>query len=414
MKKILLVTFMVFAAIFIISCSGDEGGPSNEAGASCQNEGEETCSQDYSQILICQDSSWQAKKACKLNFGQYCRQTAGGAFSCTDSGDSGNSTEPTTDPTDSTDDETSDSTDTEPNDTDPTNPTDDTEPVDDSENPADDTDPTDPTDDTDNEPEEPVVQDLETCADIFECMAQCTDTACNNKCYKRGKTQAQNDYFERNQMCPTYTELDDLKHCQELYVKCGIKGDESYGTPYGHAVINGSFPQIHEAGTNSFAQGTFTNSFVTGNFGSNGNIPDPTAPSDASFSIAYLNQAGTLLILHQTYNSNAVTGKTPDVIFIIDAHSPGTYSVGLGNKDNIQMYVSENTENEADACDHGFGYGYLELSGAGLTETYTPGANTINIKGEVDIYSYKNAPMYIGSSNTGDITNTNLVACQPK
>ena len=78
------------------------------------------------------------------------------------------------------------------------------------------------------------------------------------------------------------------------------------------------------------------------------------------------------------------------------------------------MYVSENTDNEANACDHGFGYGYLELSGAGLAETYITGSNTINIKGEVDIYSYKNAPMYIGSSNTGDITNTNLVACQPK
>ena len=78
------------------------------------------------------------------------------------------------------------------------------------------------------------------------------------------------------------------------------------------------------------------------------------------------------------------------------------------------MIVSENVENEADACDHAFGYGFVEISGTGLTETYSAGAYTINIQGEVNLYSFKNAPMYVGPSNTGDITNENLVACEPK
>ena len=426
MKKILFAALMILAVIFVVSCSGDEATASNEAGASCSPEGMEACSQDYSQILICQDSAWQTKKTCNLNFGEYCRETVSGSYSCTDSGsnnsnDSGENTDPTDDITDPTD--------TEPNDNEPTDnePEDNTEPADDNE-PDDITDPTEdgePNDDDSNvEPDdsESVVHDLETCADIVKCQSECDSANCNSECYKRGTNDAQNDFYERNQVCPTYTEINDLKHCQELYVKCGTKGDESYTSPYGygngyaygHAVINGSFSHIHEAGTTSFSQGTFIDTFVTGNFGSNGNIPDPTAPSDASFSVAFLNQTGNMLILRQTYNSNTVTGKTPDVIFVIDAHSPGTYSVGMGIKDNVTMYVSENTDNEANACDHAFGYGFVELSGTGLTETYPTGAYTINIQGEVDLYSYKNAPMYVGSSNTGDITNENLVACQPK
>ena len=264
-------------------------------------------------------------------------------------------------------------------------------------------------DDTDTEP---VVKDLETCRDIFQCQKNCDSTECNNECYNRGVVEAQNDFYERTQKCPTYTEIDDLRQCQQLYIKCGIPGDESYGAPYGHAVITGSFPHIYEAGISSFSVGTFISTFVNGNFGSNGNIPDPT--SDDSFSVAFLNQAGDSIILRQTYNSNSESGKTPDVIFVIYAHSPGTYSVGLGNKDNVQMIVSENVESEADACDHAFGYGFVEISGTGLTETYSAGAYTINIQGEVDLYSYKNAPMYVGSSNTGDITNENHVACEPK
>ncbi|MBR6421178.1 hypothetical protein IKS86_00495 [bacterium] len=405
MKKLLFAAFIVLAMIFVVSCSEDE--ISDALGGSCQNEGAETCSADSSQILICQNFSWQAKKDCNLNFGQYCRQTASGSYSCTDSGNS------TTDPTNPTNDDTTDPTEPESNDND--QPTD-TEPAD-----NDQTTDTEPVDDTDTETEndddtdteqadtEPVVKDLETCRDIFQCQKNCDSIECNNECYNRGVVEAQNDFYERNQKCPTYTEIDDLRRCQQLYIKCGIPGDESYGAPYGHAVITGSFPHIHEAGTTSFSSGTFTGTVVNGNFGSNGNIPDPT--SDDSFSVAFLNQAGDSIILRQTYNS---TGKTPDVFFVIDAHSPGTYSVGLNNKDNVQMIVSENVENEADACDHAFGYGFVEISGTGLTETYSAGAYTINIQGEVNLYSFKNAPMYVGPSNTGDITNENLVACEPK
>lgn len=411
MKKILFAAFIVLAAVFAVSCAGEDE-ITSAIGGSCSEEGAETCSSDSSQILICRDLSWQSKKSCNLNFGQYCRQTASGAYSCTDSGsndaaDSGSDNSDTSEDLPDTSDTNTDEVDTD-NDTNT-----DSEPNEEDPETDDETDTEENDDDTDSEPEDDTP--IETCAGIVECQAQCESANCSSQCYARGTAEAQNDIYERNQMCPGYTEIEDLIHCQELYIKCGKKGDESFETPYGHAIINGSFAHVHEAGLTSFSEGTYISTFVTGNFGSNGNIPDATAQSDASFAFAQLNTNGDLIILHQAYDSNSGSGKTPDVIFVIDAHAPGTYLVGLGSKDNVNMYVSESTSNEDDACDHAFGYGYVELSGTALTETYTTGAYTVTIKGEVDLYSYKNAPMYVGTeTGTGDITNSNLKACQKK
>ena len=414
MKKILFAVFMVLAAVFAVSCSGEDE-IASAVGGSCSAEGAETCSADGAQILICQSLSWQTKKSCNLNFGQYCRQTASGSYSCTDSGSSSDPADSGNDNSDTSSEDLPDTSDTDTDTDEPDTATEETdnEPNEEDTETDEDTDTEENDDDTDSEPEDNTP--IETCAGIVECQDQCDSANCSSNCYARGSADAQNDIYERNQKCPTYTEIDDLKRCQELYVKCGRKGDESFDTPYGHAIINGSFVHLHEAGLTNFSEGTYISTFVTGNFGSNGNIPDATAPSDASFAFAQLTTDSSLILLRQTYNSNAVSGKTPDVLFVIDAHAPGTYLVGLGKNDNVNMYVSENVDNEADACDHAFGYGYVELSGTALTETYTTGAYTITIKGEVDLYSYKNAPMYVGTtSNNGDITSDKVIACQKK
>ncbi|MBO7126998.1 hypothetical protein J6W78_05595 [bacterium] len=406
MKKILFAAFMVFAAFFIVSCAGEDE-IANAIGKSCAVEGEEICSDDNSQILICRDFSWQMKKSCNLNFGQYCRQTASGSFSCTDSG---NSTEPTNEPTETEPTEQEP----EPEDNEPTDP----EPSDNEPNdnePAD-NEPTDP-EPSDNEPSdddtepandndtEPVVKDLETCTDIAKCRKDCDTSSCRTECYNRGTDEAQNDYDEATQKCMTYTELDDLKKCLELRLKCGTPGDESYALPYGHAVINGSFSYINDPATTSFSQGTFIGTFVNGIFGSNGNIPDAT--SNATFSYAEVSTNGKYLVLNQGYDSSE-ENKTPYVGLIIEATAPGTYLVGVDSKSKIEMDVYEPVSSTS-ICYHAFGYGYLELDGTALTDTYSIGAGTITVKGEVDLYSYKNAPMY-----NGDITNTDVVACQPK
>lgn len=410
MKKILFAAFIVLAAVFAVSCAGEDE-ITSAIGGSCSEEGAETCSSDSSQILICRDLSWQSKKSCNLNFGQYCRQTASGSYSCTDSGNSSDPADSGSDNSD-TSEELPDTSDTDTDEADTAAETD-NEPNEEDTETDEDTDIEENDDDTDSEPEGDTP--IETCAGIVECQNQCDSPNCSSNCYARGTAEAQNDIYERNQKCPSYTEFEDLKHCQELYVKCGQKGDESFETPYGHAIINGSFAHIHEAGTSNFSTGTYISTFVTGNFGSNGNIPDATAQSDASFAFAQLNTNGDLIILRQVYDSTSGSGKTPYVTFLIDAHAPGTYLVGLGKNDNVNMYVSENAATAADQCDHAFGYGYVELSGTALTETYTTGAYTITIKGEVDLYSYKNAPMYVGqTSNNGDITSDTVIACPKK
>lgn len=397
MKKILFAAFMIFAAFFIVSCSGEDE-IANALGKSCAVEGEETCSDDNSQILVCRDLSWQTKKSCNLSFGQYCRLTDSGSYSCTDSG---NTTEPTAEPTETEPTE-PESDDSEPTDSEPTEPeSNDSEPEDNE--PVDDTD----TDtENDNDTDEPVVQDLETCADIAKCRKNCDTGTCRTECYKRGTDEAKNDFDEVNQKCLTYTELEDLKHCQELSLKCGVPGDESYASPYGHAILNGSFSYINDPATTSFSEDTIVKSaFVIGNFGSNGNIPDAT--STATFSYAELSKNAKYLVLNQVYNSNVEQDKTPYVALTIEATAPGTYLVGVDSKSKIEMDVYEPTTDSI--CYHAFGYGYLELDGTALSEPYSIGAGTITVKGEVDLYSFKNAPMY-----NGDITSSNIVACQPK
>lgn len=399
MKKVLFAAFMVSAVFFIASCAGEDE-IANALGKSCDVEGEEICSDDNSQILICRDLSWQTKKSCNLNFGQYCRLTAGGSYSCTDSGNTTEPTEPTSEPTETepTEQEPEDN---EPAETEPTEPeTNDNEPED-NEPVNDDTEP-----ENDNDTE-PVVKDLETCTDIAKCRKDCDTSSCRTECYNRGTDEAQNDYDEANQKCMTYTELEDLKKCLELRLKCGTPGDESYALPYGHAIVNGSFSYINDPATSSFSDDTIIkNAFVIGNFGSNGNIPDAT--STATFSYAEVSENGKYLVLNQVYNSNVESNKTPYVGLIIDASAPGTYLVGVDSKSKIEMDVYEPVSSTS-ICYHAFGYGYLEIDGTALAETYSIGAGTITVKGEVDLYSYKNAPMY-----NGDITSTDVVACQPK
>ncbi len=397
MKKVLFAAFMVSAVFFIASCAGEDE-IANALGKSCDVEGEEICSDDNSQILICRDLSWQTKKSCNLSFGQYCRLTAGGSYSCTDSGNTTEPTEPTSEPTETepTEQEPEDN---EPAETEPTEPeTNDNEPED-NEPVNDDTEP-----ENDNDTE-PVVKDLETCTDIAKCRKDCDTSSCRTECYNRGTDEAQNDYDEANQKCMTYTELEDLKKCLELRLKCGTPGDESYALPYGHAVINGSFSYINDPATTSFSQGTFIGTFVNGIFGSNGNIPDAT--SNATFSYAEVSTNGKYLVLNQGYDSSE-ENKTPYVGLIIEATAPGTYLVGVDSKSKIEMDVYEPVSSTS-ICYHAFGYGYLEIDGTALAETYSIGAGTITVKGEVDLYSYKNAPMY-----NGDITSTDVVACQPK
>ena len=412
MKKLLLATVAVFAIFFVVSCSGDEeSGSSVAAGGSCSVEGEESCSSDASQILVCSSSSWQAKKTCNLNFGQYCRQTASGSYSCTDT-DNGNTTDPTSESTEPTETEPAD--DTEPaNDSDPTDnidPTDDTEPVDDSE-PADDTEPADDseTPDLDCIPyEQEDDSPIETCAAVIECRDQCAGkcdgATCLHDCFNRGTTQAQND-FVNWQSCLSEYEYGEV--CINAITACGEVGDMTYGLPYGHAIIDGNFEYILVP--NEDLDGKYIDGyFVSGNFGTSGNIIAPSSGTNGTY--AYAMTKDNVISLIQDYKNQSAK-LNPYVSINIKASTPGTYSVGLGN-DKIKIFINDwDYATDDVTCNHAFGYGYVEIEGSALAETYESGAKTLKIKGEVDLYSFKNAPMYVTDDGGHDISSTSMPAC---
>ena len=93
MKKLLAI-LTLFSLFFLISCAKDEDDGA-AVGGFCLTSGEETCSTDSSEILVCKDSLWESKKSCRTYLGEYCRQTASGSYSCTetDIADSGDSSE---------------------------------------------------------------------------------------------------------------------------------------------------------------------------------------------------------------------------------------------------------------------------------------------------------------------------------
>lgn len=93
---------------------------------------------------------------------------------------------------------------------------------------------------------------------------------------------------------------------------------------------------------------------------------------------------------------------------VITATEPGTYTVGLGSNDKVSIFINEIGSNGEIACTHAFGFGSITIAAIG----YTPGATTISIsESEIDLFSYKNAPMYIGKDISDD---EDWKACEPK
>ena len=431
MKKILLFVFAFFAAVLIVSCS-DESEETNELGGSCAVEGEESCSGDNSQILVCSSSSWQAKKTCNINFGQYCRQTASGAYSCTDSGSSSNSgdsgnnnnnndnnSDSNSNNNDSTDSNQNDndSTEPEPNDNDQDNNTD---PADDADSndtePNNDSDTTDPTpNDNDNDQQENPQSTLPApgdCANIINCMDSCgeNDSTCQQNCYNNGTTAGKNQFSawqtcNENNSCEYY--YDCLwENCRDEEAICGLAGDTvNYKIPYGKATIHGTFTYLHDENEEDvFISNCVEGGFVTGSFGNNFNLIDSSKTPLAYAKLLSNPNDSTdkYIVLFQGHNDT--TTDKPVVRMFIKATTSGSYVFGLGDfsTEKIRLYITENDG----SCDHAFGYGAVTISAI----SYTPGNTTITVDDVVDLYSYKAMPYYGGNIADGE----DLIACQPK
>ena len=81
MKKNILLLLIAVFTLFISAC-GDNNEEGIAAGDSCSSEGLEICSDDGSELLLCQDSAWVLKKQCNISIGKRCKQNSAGVFGC--------------------------------------------------------------------------------------------------------------------------------------------------------------------------------------------------------------------------------------------------------------------------------------------------------------------------------------------
>ena len=433
MKKAVIISLMIFAMFSLVSCS-DDTEDYIEAGGSCSTAGTESCSKDGSQILICIDSSWQIKRTCNVNFGQYCNQAANGSLTCSsadnsssssdDSYNSGNSGDnnnnnggDSTDNGDSGNDEEDNST----NDSDSTDDGGNSANDEDSNNSGNDSDTNNnnndndnDTDTNDNDSSDSSTQLLAPgdCADIMSCMNTCgeNDSTCQQNCYNNGTTAGKNQFYawqtcNEDNSCGYYYDCVRNK-CRDEDSLCGLAGDTAnYKIPYGKVIVNGTFKYLHDENeADVYVSNCIEGGFASGTFGNNANIVD-TSKYPLAYAQLVTNPEDSTdkrIILFQGHNDTTATA--PIVRMLIKTTTAGTYTFGLGEfkEEKVRLFVSE----QDGSCDHAFGYGSVTLSAI----NYTPGNTTITVNGEIDLYSYKAMPYY-----GGDISdNEYWIACPAK
>jgi len=85
MKKLCFVAALFCTLLFLAACGGKSGKNEDKtaiSGNPCQTDGEESCSVNGAEILVCQESLWQTKESCELDFGEHCRKLQDGSYSC--------------------------------------------------------------------------------------------------------------------------------------------------------------------------------------------------------------------------------------------------------------------------------------------------------------------------------------------
>ncbi len=444
MKRFLSAALLILAMFFVVSC-GDSEDESNQLGGSCSLEGAESCSGDGALILVCNDSTWQTKKSCNLNFGQYCRQTADGSYSCTDSGNGGNGDGGNgggnndggngggdnggendggdTDTTPESDD--NDTTDSEPNDNEPA---DDNEPNDNDSGQSDNESANDndsgdndsaPDNDSDNEQLGPVNPDLPApgdCANIMKCMNSCesTDTDCPQNCLNNGTIDGKaqyNDLFTcgNNQSCKNdegaYPNDCLWNKCRNEYVICGGAGDTlKYKVPYGKVTINGTFNYLHNGDEEESVYSTHVieGGFITGSFGNYESTLTNLIDEDAT-PFAYASLEDGNIMLYQKHNTDTAS---PLIMMLVEATEPGTYTFGLSDLNRI--FIVDMTGGTLN-CSHALGYGPVNITAI----SHELGDTTISLNGEIELYSLKAAPYFGGDASNEPVSNL-WKACEPK
>lgn len=368
MKKILFAVFMVITMVFVVSCSEDE--LSDAIGGSCDVEGAESCSDDASQIIVCSNYTWQTKKVCNQNFGEYCRLTSSGSYSC--KGSSNN---------DSTDTESGDNTDSElpdstPEDTD-TDTNTDTDTATDTDTNTDTDTATDTDTDTDSDSDTSTDTDSNTDTDTGDTDV-CTD--CDGSGLKITGTVT---LFHPSAVPnpSTYTGLGGVQDASEYFPPCETSvtlGDKSV---YGTLTVNLNTKHIASAAEmDALTQITGTETFIQVKHSVSGTMGSAAFPKNQSgitmsyYSTSTDSETGTTETNLFIDDMDLINGNLSDIAAVrifcsADQVTSGVKKIGPFNNDDCVFFVLDFGTETKDACWYALGVSDPDIVNDGLTFT---------------------------------------------
>ncbi len=357
MKKFWMISMLLIAALFVISCGeggDDEGGEGGNT--ACTEQGAFRCNGDM--LQKCDQEAWKNFENCE---GKTCNAETG---KCEEKGgnDSGDTTPDNGDTTPDNGDTTPDNGDTVP----------------------------------------PSGDAMQACADIYQCFAQCQDNACAQACVDNGDPAGQELFMTMyncwSNNCASAEDFTSCakENCLNETEACGLsfgeEGNAAYPAPYGHLDININSTYILTNETQIDQSMVNMSYFATGTFGTNGS----TQPMGAQGAYYYAALDQNAVQIAQTpFANNGQTTLNPAVFLVIGADvAPGNVTVGLTQDDAAQLFVVDLNGNNI-SCYHAFGVGTLTVN----TMNVAAGAagNIAIVGSQIEIYSTENAPMYGGN-----------------
>ena len=386
MKKFWMISILLIAALFIISCGGDEedngtdnngtgGNGTGDNGTGDCTDGQFRCKGSYSQT--CDGGKWINFEECTdakpCNAEGKCAPANNGGNDTGDSGDTGNGGSDTGD-----------------------------------------------SGDTGN-------GGNDTCAEIFTCIQNNScyidDEACTGQCIENGSADGQN---KANTMiscfltkCGNATSQEEFntclnEQCANEIQECGLGGgsggaepaDNSYANPYGSATLNFSTQYIYIDKNDSSQEGMVA-IFADGAIGNNSSFKLQPDNADGGGSYAfYVAQQGILAVVQspcyaQTQNGQQVCMPGDfriEMQFDPNATAVGSFGIGAENQSDVFMAVWDKANpNDEEDCLHAIGVGTGNIT---VADNLTAGGNgsALAFTGNVTFYSPKNFKDY------GDVT----------
>lgn len=359
MKKFWMISMLLIAALFVVSCGdGEEGGEGgNDA---CTEQGALRCSGDM--VQKCDQEVWKNFENC-ADAGKTCN-----AGKCEAAGDNGDTTP-------------DDGSDTAPDNGDTT------------------------PDDGDTAPAAGL-----NCGEIYQCMVNCgQDGNCQQDCYNNGSADGQTQIYaliECLNTCSDSTTTDDEfqecanNQCSTEISNCeglggGEAADTSYNSPYGTLTLNFSIDQIANDTDGQTSQvGIAQAAFANGTYG-NGvmSVTPPDAymiQSNAMYSVdaQYGNSISVQQIPVYVQGQQAVGGNPIVALSIYEEYAAiGTINSSIYQGAQAQLFVADvNWSTQQISCIHAFGEGDINITNIGDYANH--GGITFN--GNITLYSPKN------------------------